>query len=91
MNGKEVCETPMYEIAEQVGSVFQNPRTQFFNVDTDSEIAFGIENEALPWEKLHERLDQTTSDLKLHHLEVVIFLTYLVEKSRRLRLPVFTL
>ena len=68
VNGKEVCETPMYEIAEQVGSVFQNPRTQFFNVDTDSEIAFGIENEALPWEKLHERLDQTTSDLKIASL-----------------------
>ena len=55
-------------LTEQVGSVFQNPRTQFFNVDTDSEIAFGIENEALPWEKLHERLDQTTSDLKIASL-----------------------
>jgi energy-coupling factor transporter ATP-binding protein EcfA2 len=37
----------MYQIAAKVGSVFQNPRTQFFNVDTDSEIAFGIENEAI--------------------------------------------
>ena len=25
----------MYQIAAKVGSVFQNPRTQFFNVDTD--------------------------------------------------------
>lgn len=28
--GKNVAEMPMYEIAELVGSVFQNPRTQFF-------------------------------------------------------------
>ena len=38
----------MYYLATKVGSVFQNPRTQFFNVDVDSEIAFGIENIAVP-------------------------------------------
>ncbi len=60
--------TAMYSISEKVGSVFQNPRTQFFNVDTDSEIAFGIENEALPQEKLKERVDKTINDLKLQSL-----------------------
>ena len=29
-------------ISLKVGSVFQNPRSQFFNVDTTSELAFGI-------------------------------------------------
>lgn len=48
VNGLVISETPMYQIAGQVGSVFQNPRTQFFNTDTDSEIAFGIENAAFP-------------------------------------------
>ncbi|MDD3395025.1 MAG: hypothetical protein PHG19_10345 [Anaerotignum sp.] len=42
VGGTEVSETPLYQMAEKVGSVFQNPRTQFFNVDTDSEIAFGM-------------------------------------------------
>ena len=46
VDGQEISSRPMYQIAAKVGSVFQNPRTQFFNVDTDSEIAFGIENEA---------------------------------------------
>ena len=36
----KVFETPTYQLAEKIGSVFQNPRTQFFNVDVDSEIAF---------------------------------------------------
>ena len=48
VDGQEISSLPMYQIAAKVGSVFQNPRTQFFNVDTDSEIAFGIENEARP-------------------------------------------
>ena len=35
-------------LARVVGSVFQNPRTQFFNLDTTSEIAFGCENAGFP-------------------------------------------
>ena len=58
----------MYQIAAKVGSVFQNPRTQFFNVDTDSEIAFGIENEARPPKELIERVEQTTEDLHIRKL-----------------------
>ena len=40
----------------------------FFNVDTDSEIAFGIENEARPPKKLAERVEQTTEDLRIQKL-----------------------
>lgn len=64
----DIFGTPMYEIASHVGSVFQNPRTQFFNVDTDSEIAFGVENEALPPKELHKRLNETLQALKIDHL-----------------------
>ena len=65
VDGMNPMEVPMYEIATRVGSVFQNPRTQFFNVDTDSEIAFGIENEALPPVELHKRLENTSAALKI--------------------------
>jgi energy-coupling factor transport system ATP-binding protein len=68
IDGQNVAVLPMYQIAEKVGSVFQNPRTQFFNVDTDSEIAFGIENEALPPKELAERVEQTTKDLHIKNL-----------------------
>ena len=37
----DIAESPMYKIAESVGSVFQNPKTQFFNTDSSAEIAFG--------------------------------------------------
>jgi energy-coupling factor transporter ATP-binding protein EcfA2 len=67
--GLDAFRTPMYRLAEKVGSVFQNPRTQFFNVDVDSEIAFGIENEALPPDKLHQRLEETINSLKINNLQ----------------------
>ena len=68
VDGQEISNIPMYQIAAKVGSVFQNPRTQFFNVDTDSEIAFGIENEARPVKELEERVEQTTKDLHIEKL-----------------------
>ena len=68
VNGQEMIDLPMYQIAEKIGSVFQNPRTQFFNVDTDSEIAFGIENEARPPQELAARVEQTCRDLQIGDL-----------------------
>jgi energy-coupling factor transport system ATP-binding protein len=68
IDNRNILEMNMYEIAEKVGSVFQNPRTQFFNVDTDSEIAFGIENLSYPHEKLKRCVRKTEKDLKLTEL-----------------------
>lgn len=68
VDGQDISSLPMYQIAAKVGSVFQNPRTQFFNVDTDSEIAFGIENEARPPQELAKRVEQTTEDLHIQKL-----------------------
>ena len=53
VNGLAPQETPMYELAQRVGSVFQNPKSQFFNLDTDSELAFGLETQSLPAGPVH--------------------------------------
>ena len=58
VNGLAPRETPMYELAQRVGSVFQNPKSQFFNLDTDSELAFGLENEGRPPEEIRRRVEQ---------------------------------
>lgn len=67
-NGENLFNVPMYQIAEKVGSVFQNPRTQFFNVDTDSEIVFGLENEAVPQEELKSSVMETAKSLHIESL-----------------------
>ena len=55
VSGKNICETQLYELAGLVGTVFQNPRSQFFSVDTDGEIVFGPENIGLPPKEISKR------------------------------------
>ena len=68
VDGMNIADTPMYRISEKVGSVFQNPRSQFFNVDTDSEIAFGMENLSWPAEQLRHRVENTARELRIEKL-----------------------
>lgn len=66
--GLNVAETEMYQLAEQVGSVFQNPKSQFFNIDADSEITFGLENAGVPPAQIRARFDATVEALQLQPL-----------------------
>lgn len=60
--------SPMHEISKTVGTVFQNPRTQFYTVNTTSEIAFGCENYGMQPEIIQERIKQAAADLKIENL-----------------------
>lgn len=68
IDGQNVTAQPLYDTAQLVGSVFQNPRSQFFNVDTTSEITFGCENLGMPREEILRRLDHTVSVLHMEKL-----------------------
>ncbi len=68
VNGEKVSEQPLYDTAAVVGSVFQNPRSQFFNVDTTSEITFGCENLGQPEKDIRERFAKTVRDFRLEKL-----------------------
>jgi energy-coupling factor transport system ATP-binding protein len=59
---------PLYKISEKVGTVYQNPRSQFFNIDTDGEIAFGIENIAYSKEELKYRMNKTVKETGIENL-----------------------
>ena len=64
----DIAASPMYKIAESVGSVFQNPKTQFFNTDSSAEIAFGLENIGADRDSMHKRVAKTISDLEIETL-----------------------
>lgn len=64
----KISDSPMYKIAESVGSVFQNPKTQFFNTDSSAEIAFGLENIGADRDSMHKRVAKTISDLGIEPL-----------------------
>lgn len=68
LDGRDIGEYKSYELASRVGSVFQNPRTQFFNVDTDSEITFGLENAGIPCDEINSTLERVSCELDLGNL-----------------------
>ena len=68
VNGLDVTTAELFETAKQVGSVFQNPRSQFFCVDTTSEIAFGCENMGMPEEEILNRIDRAAQEIRCSHL-----------------------
>ncbi len=68
VEGRRLQKEPIYRIAGMVGSVFQNPKTQFFNMDTDGEIAFGLENNGIEQTRMLERIRETAQELGLEKL-----------------------
>lgn len=68
VNGLNVTEAELYDTARIVGSVFQNPRSQFFCVDTTSELAFGCENMGMPEGEILSRVDEAAKELNIEKL-----------------------
>ena len=66
--GMKVPQTELYELSKVVGSVFQNPKSQFFHLDSDSEIVFGLENAGVPASEIQARLKETVSALHIEKL-----------------------
>lgn len=66
--GKSVSAWTMGELSAHVGSVFQNPRSQFVNLDVTSEIAFGCESLGIARKEMVERVAQAASTLGIEGL-----------------------
>ena len=58
-----------HDLSDKIGSVFQNPRSQFFSLDTDSEIVFGMENKGMPYQVMLDRYQQTIQELHIEKLK----------------------
>ena len=49
VKGKDREGLKMHELNRDIGSVFQNPRSQFFTDNTTAELVFPMENYGLSW------------------------------------------
>ena len=65
MDGHSLLEMKPSELAGQVGTVFQDPRSQFFMTDTTRELAFGCENLGLAREETIDRIARAAKELEL--------------------------
>jgi len=55
--GLSVKESSTSELAQYVGFVFQNPENQLFALSVEKDIAFGLENLAIPKGEMRKRVD----------------------------------
>ncbi len=68
VNGQNPSTQELFKTAGSVGSIFQNPRTQFFNVDTTSEIIFAAENRGLSKKEIQNRFENVVSSFNIQKL-----------------------
>lgn len=68
IEGKDIKKLELYEISMLVSSVFQNPKTHFFNVNTTIELLFYLENIGISKDQMDERLDEMLKVFPIEHL-----------------------
>lgn len=69
LDGHDTADLSIGEIGELAASVFQDPRSQFFTVNSSNEVAFGLKNHGLPQEKIRNRVDEAFRTFHLEHLK----------------------
>ena len=55
--GLNVVDHKIHEFARHVGLVFQNPENQLFALSVEKDVAFGLENVAMPRDEMRKRVD----------------------------------
>jgi energy-coupling factor transporter ATP-binding protein EcfA2 len=68
VQGHEVISTPTRRLAQTVGFVFQDPELQTVYDAVDREVAFGLENIALPRLEMADRVDEALTAAGVAHL-----------------------
>ena len=68
VDNKDLKGMELYEISLMISSVFQNPKTHFFNVDTTLELLFYLENIGLDRKEMESRMEDMLKIFPIKHL-----------------------
>lgn len=68
VGGKDTSTAELYELAPFVGSVFQDPKSQFYTLATDTEIVFACENLGMEKTEILNRFDKAVTELNVESL-----------------------
>ena len=68
VDNRELKGMELYEISLLISSVFQNPKTHFFNVDTTLELLFYLENIGLSKQEMESRIEDMLKLFPIKHL-----------------------
>jgi energy-coupling factor transport system ATP-binding protein len=68
VEGNDVKESTMRDLAQKVGFLFQNPENQIFMFTVERDIAFGLENLGVPRAEMRKRVDEAMRLLEIEDL-----------------------
>jgi len=68
LDGQETAGWPLARISERIGTVLQDPERQILGSRVVNEVAFGLENLALPRREILERVERAMDHLGIGHL-----------------------
>ena len=69
LNGRDTADMSVGEIGRVAASVFQDPRSQFFTVNSSSEVAFGLENRGVAQAEMRRRVEAAFETFHLESLK----------------------
>jgi len=69
VEGMDTVETRVYELAEKVGMVLQNPEAQLFMATLEDELAFGPENLAVHPPDIMKRIKTALKQVRLEGMD----------------------
>lgn len=58
-------DTPIWELSKKIGSVFQDPKSQFFTSIVQDELAFELENYGIERSIIEQRLQDVLQQMEL--------------------------
>lgn len=76
IDGLQVNAANSHLLHTKMGMVFQNPDNQFVGATVEDDVAFGLENNGVPYEEMHRRVDEVLAQVGMspfkthepHHL-----------------------
>lgn len=68
VNDTEIASLPAWRIGQEIGSVFQDPKSQFFSSELAGEVAFACENCGMAKQEIQMRTDEAIASLGLEKL-----------------------
>lgn len=70
INKTEIATLPAWEIGREIGSVFQDPKSQFFSSELEGEVAFACENYGMAKEEVKRCTDSAIASFGLEGLRL---------------------
>ncbi len=68
LNGEKITLNQLWTLRSHFGFLFQDPQLQVIGTTVIQDLAFGLENLAIPSTEIHEKIAQFASDLNIVHL-----------------------